>query len=91
MAEMGEVCGFPSNLDMPRPFTLCKTELPRKTELQPIKSPNGLVYPRVEVEQRTHTLGTRMHRERSLRADYNPLKCADSNFQPGLPDPTGQQ
>ena len=49
MAEMGKECGFPSNFDMPRPFTprktelQRKTELPRKTELQPIISPNGLV------------------------------------------------
>ena len=49
MAEMGKECGFPSNFDVPRPFT------PRNTELEPIKSPNGLVYPRVEVEQRTHS------------------------------------
>ena len=32
-----------------------KTKIPRKTELQPIKLPNGLSYPRVEEEQRTHS------------------------------------
>ena len=42
-------CGLPSNFDMPRPFTPCKTEF------QPTKLPNGLLYPRVEVEQRTHS------------------------------------
>ena len=55
MVEMGKEYGFPLNFDMLRPFTPCKTELPRKTELQPIKSPNGLLYPRLEVEQRTYS------------------------------------
>ena len=41
--------GFSLNLDMPRPFT------PRKMELQPIRLPNGLLYPRVEAKQRTHS------------------------------------
>ena len=54
MVEMGKECDFPSNFDMPRPFTARKTELLCKMELQPIKSQNGLFYPRVEVEQRTH-------------------------------------
>ena len=52
---MGKECGFLSNFDMPRPFT------PRKTELQPIKSPNGLLH--LKVEQRTHSgdeIGTKM-------------------------------
>ena len=49
MVEMGKECGFRSNFDMPRPFN------PRKAELQPIKSPNGLMYPKVDVEQRTHS------------------------------------
>ena len=40
---------------MPRPFTSPKTELQRITELQPIKLPNGLMYPREEVEQRTQS------------------------------------
>ena len=57
MAEMGKECCFPSNFDMPRPFPPRKTELPPKTALLPIKSPSGLVYSRVEVEQLT--LGTR--------------------------------
>ena len=52
---MGKECGFPLNFDMPRPFTLRKTELPRKMELLPIKSPDGLLYPRVEQNQRTHS------------------------------------
>ena len=51
MVEMGKECGFPSNFDMPRPFTPHKTDLRRKAELQPIKSPNRLLYARVEVEQ----------------------------------------
>ena len=55
MVEMGKECRFPSNFDMPQPFTPCKTELPSETELQPIKSLNGLMYPREEVEQRTHS------------------------------------
>ena len=55
MVEMSKECRFPSTFDIPRPFTTHKTELPRKTELKPIKSPNGLVYPRVEVQQRTHS------------------------------------
>ena len=59
MAEIGKECGFSSNFDMSRPFTPRKTELPCKTELQRIKSPNGLLYPRVEVEHEL-TLGTRL-------------------------------
>ena len=55
MVEMGKECGFPLNFDMPRPFTLRKTELPPKTELQRIKSANDLLYPRVAVAQRTHS------------------------------------
>ena len=39
---------------MPRLFTPHKTDLRRRTELQPVKSPNGLLYPRVEEKQRTH-------------------------------------
>ena len=52
---MGKECVFPSNFDMPRPFTSCKAELPRKTELQPVKSSNGLLFPSVEKERRTHS------------------------------------
>ena len=55
MVEMVKECPFPSNFDMPRPFTPRKTELTRKTELRPIKSPNILMYPRVEEEQRNHS------------------------------------
>ena len=54
MVKMGKECGFPSNFDMSRPFPSRKTELPC-TELRPVKSPNGLFCPRVEVEQRTHS------------------------------------
>ena len=53
---MDKECRFPSNFDMLRPFTS------RKMELQPIKSPNGLMYPRVEVEEQTYSgdeIGTR--------------------------------
>ena len=49
MVEMGKECGFSSNIGMLRLFTS------RKTELQPIKSPNSLLYPRVDEEQRTHS------------------------------------
>ena len=45
MVEMGKECGFSSNFDMSCLFTPCKTELPCDMELQPIKSPNGLLYP----------------------------------------------
>ena len=55
MVQIGKESGFRSNLDMPRPFAPRKMELRRKTEPQPIKSPNGLVYLRVEVEKRTHS------------------------------------
>ena len=48
LVEIDKECGFPLNFDMPWPFS------PRKTELQPIKSPNVLLYPRVEEQQRTH-------------------------------------
>ena len=51
MVEMGKECGLPSNFDIPRPFTSHQMELPHKTELQPIESPNSLLYARVEVEQ----------------------------------------
>ena len=59
MVGMGKECGFSSNFDMPRPVIPRKTKLRRKTELQPIKSPNGLLYPRVEVDNEL-TLGTRL-------------------------------
>ena len=49
MVEMGKENGFLSNIEMPRPFT------PGKMELQPIKSPNGVSHPKVEVERRTHS------------------------------------
>ena len=55
MVEMGRECRFASNFDMPRPFTPRKTELPLKTELQPIKSPNALMCPRVKVKEPTHS------------------------------------
>ena len=45
MIEMGKECGFPSNFDMPLPFYLA----------QNARLPNGLLYPRVEVEQRTRS------------------------------------
>ena len=61
MVEMGKECGFPFNFDILRPFTRCKTELQSKMELQPIKSPNDLLYPRVEVCRATNSLwGTRL-------------------------------
>ena len=74
MVEMGKECDFSSNFDMPRPFTLRKVELPRKTELQRIKQTNnyGLLYSRVEAEQRTHSgdeIGVgKLHRGKLYRA-----------------------
>ena len=38
---------------MLQPYIPRKMELPRKTDLCPIKSLNGLFYPRVELEQRS--------------------------------------
>ena len=59
MVGVGKQCDFTSNFDMPRSFT------PRKLELRPkmansqsdyqTASCPGLMYPRVEVEQRTHS------------------------------------
>ena len=46
---------LPSNVDIYAFVSPRKTELPCKTELQPIQSPNGLLYSRVEVEQRTYS------------------------------------
>ena len=44
------------NFDMSWPFTQRKTELAiAQNDEQPIRLPNGLLYPRVEVEQRTHS------------------------------------
>ena len=37
MVGIGKEYGFTSNFDMPWPFIPRKAELPRKTELQPIK------------------------------------------------------
>ena len=55
MVERGKECGFPSIFDMQQPLTPHKKELPLKTELQLMRLPSGLMYPRVEVEQRTHS------------------------------------
>ena len=49
MIDKGKECGFPSKFDMHRQFTLWRAELQR------IISPNGLLYPVVEVKQRTHS------------------------------------
>ena len=54
MFNMGKECGFPSNFDILRLFTACKTELRRKTELQPIKSPKHLLFAKEEVDQQSH-------------------------------------
>ena len=57
MVEIGKEYGFTSNFEMPLPFTARETELPATTQNgeQPIRLQNGLLYPRVEVEQRTHS------------------------------------
>ena len=54
MVGIGKEYGFQVDFDMPGLFTPHKTELRRKTELQPIKSLNCVLYGKVEVEQRTH-------------------------------------
>ena len=40
---------------MPRPFTPRKTGVTAQNDEQPIKLQNGFLYPRVQVEQRTHS------------------------------------
>ena len=80
MVEMGNECGFPSNFDMFRPFTPHKTELLRKTELQPIKSLNGLLYPRVEVEQQTHS-GDKIYQHMPNFWAYKMSDFTKQNFQ----------
>ena len=54
MVGIGKEYGFMSNFKMPWPFAPRKTELPRNGE-HPIRLPNGLLYPRVEEEQRLHS------------------------------------
>ena len=54
MVGIAKEYGFTPNFDMPRSFT------PRRSDIQAkmaklIRLPNGLLYPRVEVEQRTHS------------------------------------
>ena len=55
MVEMGKEFGFPSNFDIPRPFTPSQYGLAAQNGEQPIGLPNGLLYPRVEAEQGTHS------------------------------------
>ena len=55
MVGTGKEYDFTSNFDMLRPFTPQKTELPSQNGEQPIRLQNGLLYTRVEVEQRTHS------------------------------------
>ena len=55
MVGIGKEYGFKLNFDMPRSFTQRKSELRPKMANSPIRLPNGLLYPRVEVEQRTHS------------------------------------
>ena len=52
MVATAKEYGLISNFDMLRPFTPRKAELPRKMA---IRLPNGLLYPRVEVKQSTHS------------------------------------
>ena len=74
MVDMGKECGFPLNFGVPRPSTPRKTELRRKTELQPIKSPNRLLYARVEVEQRTNS-GDEIINNRTMEDTSSPLQA----------------
>ena len=55
MVEMGKEYGFPSNFDLPWPFNPHKKGVTAQKSQQPIRLPNGLLYPRVEVEQQTHS------------------------------------
>ena len=55
MVDMGKEYRFTLNFNMLRSFTPRKSELQPKNGEQPIRLPNGLLYPRVEVEQRTHS------------------------------------
>ena len=58
--DVGKEYLFTLNFNMPRSFTRRKSDLwPKnvayKNGEQPIRLPNGLLYPRVEAEQRTHS------------------------------------
>ena len=55
MFEMGKESGFMSNFDMLQPFTPRKNGVTAQNCEQPIRLSNGLLYSRVEVEQRTHS------------------------------------
>ena len=55
MVEIGKEYRFTLNFDMPWPFTPTKNGVIAQNGEQPIRLPNGLLYPRLEVEQRTHS------------------------------------
>ena len=56
MVGIGKECGFTSNFNMPRSFTLRKSELrPEMANSQSDCRTASCIPPRVEVEQRTHS------------------------------------
>ena len=55
MAGIGKECGFTSNFDMPEVVYPAQIGVTAQNGEQPIRLPNGLLYSRVEVEQRTHS------------------------------------
>ena len=54
MVGLSKKYGFMSNFDMQQPITLHKIEITQSAE-QAIRLENGLLYPRLEVEQQTHS------------------------------------
>ena len=54
MVGIGKEYGFKWNFDIPLPFTGRNGVTAQNVE-QPIRLPNGLLYPRVELEQRAHS------------------------------------
>ena len=55
VVDKGKEYRFTLNFNMPRSFTPRKSDLQPKNGEQPVRLPNGLLHPRVEVEQRTHS------------------------------------
>ena len=51
----GNEYGFISNFDLPQPFTSAQNGVTAQNGEQPIRPPNGLLCPRVELEQRTQS------------------------------------
>ena len=54
MVGIGKYC-FTLNFDMPWLFCLRQDRVTTQNGEQPIRLPNGLLHPRVEVEQQTHS------------------------------------